>query len=97
MSLTAADQPPDPRVITRSEERMAVGTRIVTEQVTETTTVRREEIRVEHQPLHSAALPPVPSGVAFTDEVEGTVLYAEGPVAQTRVDRAAEQAHRHQG
>ena len=85
MSLTAADQPAHPRVITRSEERMAVGTRIVTEQVTETITPRREEIRVEHQPLHSAALPPVPSGVAFTDEVEGTVLYAEGPVVQTRV------------
>ena len=97
MSLTAADQPVDPRVITRSEERMAVGTRveatervtvhkyIVTEQVTETITLRRKEIRVEHQPLHSAALPPVPSDVAFTDEVEEIVLYAEVPVVQTRV------------
>ena len=85
MSLTAADQPADPRVITCWEERMAVGTRIATAQVTETITLRREEIRVQHQPLHSAALPPVPSGVAFTDEVEEIVLYAEVPVVQTRV------------
>lgn len=40
---------------------------------------------MEHQPLHGAALPPVPSGVTFTDEVEGTVLFAEVPVVQTRV------------
>lgn len=84
-------------VVTRSEERMVVGTTvhatsrllvhkyIVTEEVTHTFTLRREEIRVEHQPLDGAAVPPGTTGSAFTDEVEEIVLYAEEPVFSTRV------------
>lgn len=84
-------------VITRSEERMVVGTAveaierivvhkyIVTEEVTHTFTLRREEVRVEHQPLSGAVVPPGTTGPAFTDEVEEIVLYAEEPVFSTRV------------
>jgi hypothetical protein len=84
-------------VVTRSEERMVVGTRVeatervivhkyvVTEEVTQTFTLRREEIRVEHQPLDGSTRPPGADQPAFTDEVEEIVLYAEEPVISTRV------------
>ena len=89
----------DPGVveIVHSEERVAVGTRIeatervivhkyvVTEEVTHTFTLRREEIRVEHQSLQGVTLPPGTAGPVFTDEVEEIVLYAEEPVFSTRV------------
>jgi stress response protein YsnF len=95
--LDAEDRIDPGVVVTRSEERMIVGTRveaterviihkyIVTEEVTQTITLRREEIRVEHQSLDGATLPPGTTGPAFTDEVEEIVLYAEEPVISTRV------------
>lgn len=95
--LVAEDATETGVVVTRSEERLAVGTTvhatsrllvhtyIVTEEVTHTFTLRREEIRVEHQPLDGAAVPPGTAGAAFTDEVEEIVLYAEEPVFSTRV------------
>ena len=95
--LGANDRTDQEVVVTRSEEQMVVGTRveatsrvivhkyIVNEEVTQTFTLRREEIRVEHQSLDGAALPPGTTGSAFTDEVEEIVLYAEEPVISTRV------------
>jgi stress response protein YsnF len=95
--LDAAGGTGPARGMIRSEERMTVGTRveatervlvhkyIVTEEVTRTFTLRREEIRVERQPLGGVATPPGTTGAAFTDEVEEIVLYAEEPVISTRV------------
>lgn len=93
--LAAEDATGTGVVVTRSEERLSVGTSVhatsrlvlqkyvVTEEVTHTFTLRREEIRVEHQPLDGAVVPP--GTATFTDEVEEIVLYAEEPVFSTRV------------
>ena len=84
----------------RSEERLAVSTTleavervritkyVVTEEVTHTFTLRREEIRVEHLPL--AGPEPTAGAVAFSadavkDAVKEIVLYAEVPVLEPRV------------
>lgn len=89
----------DGAAMTRSEERLAVGTvveatervrvtkYIVTEEVTHTFTLRREEIRVEHLPLtgSDAAAPVADTGTAFDDRVEEIILHAEVPVLETRV------------
>lgn len=81
----------------RSEERLAVRMRveatervrvtkyIVTEEVTHTFTLRREEIRVEHLPASGSDSTASVSGVAFDDGVEEIILYAEVPVLETRV------------
>lgn len=81
----------------RSEERLAVGMRveatervrvtkyIVTEEVTHTFTLRREEIRVEHLPLAGSDTTAAESGAAFDDGVEEIILYAEVPVLEHRV------------
>lgn len=81
----------------RSEERLAVGTvveatervritkYIVTEEVTHTFTLRREEIRVEHLPLSGPESAAGGPGAAFDDAVEEIVLHAEVPVLETRV------------
>lgn len=81
----------------RSEERLNVGTvveatervrvtkYIVTEEVTHTFTLRREEIRVEHLPLEGSGAGSADTGVAFDDGVEEIVLYAEVPVLEPRV------------
>ena len=81
----------------RSEERLAVAMRveaiarvrvtkyIVTEEVTHTFTLRREEIRVEHLPAAGSDSSAAASDTAFDDGVEEIVLYAEVPVLETRV------------
>lgn len=81
----------------RSEERLAVSTvvqsigrvrltkYIVTEEVTHTFTLRREEIRVEHLPPLGADSTASGPGAAFDDAVEEIVLHAEVPVLETRV------------
>lgn len=81
----------------RSEERLAVAMRveaiarvrvtkyIVTEEVTHTFTLRREEIRVEHLPAAGSDSSASASDTAFDDGVEEIVLYAEVPVLETRV------------
>ncbi len=80
----------------RSEERMAVGTvveaigrvrvtkYIVTEEVTHTFTLRREEIRVEHLPPSGSDPSGTVTGATF-DAVKEIVLHAEVPVLETRV------------
>lgn len=81
----------------RSEERLAVQMRveatervrvtkyIVTEEVTHTFTLRREEIRVEHVPASGPDSTSSDTGAAFDNGVEEIVLYAEVPVLDTRV------------
>ena len=84
------------QAMTRSEERLNVGMQvrpvtrvvlrkyIVTEEVTRTFTVRREEVRVEEVPVTDAditASAPAP----FEPEEYETVLHEERPVISTEV------------
>ncbi|WP_026549514.1 PRC and DUF2382 domain-containing protein [Arthrobacter sp. Br18] len=90
-------------VLTRSEEQLRVGTvtretgtirvskYIVTETVTETFPVRREELRVEHLPMEDAgeATPPDSGvtriGTPFDEGEYEIVLYEERPVVELEI------------
>jgi uncharacterized protein (TIGR02271 family) len=81
--------------MTRSEERMAVGTEqvqtgtarlrkfIVTEQVTQTVPVSHEEVRVVHEPITDANRDQALAGGELTEEEHEVVLHAERPVVTT--------------
>jgi uncharacterized protein (TIGR02271 family) len=81
--------------MTRSEERMAVGTEqvqtgtarlrkfIVTEQVTQTVPVSHEEVRVVHEPITDANRSDALAGGELTEEEHEVVLHAERPVVST--------------
>ena len=81
--------------MTRSEERMAVGTEqvqtgvarlrkfIVTEQVTQTVPVSHEEVRVVHEPITDANRDEALRGGELTEEEHEVVLHAERPVVTT--------------
>jgi uncharacterized protein (TIGR02271 family) len=81
--------------MTRSEERMSVGTEqvqtgvarlrkfIVTEQVTQTVPVSHEEIRVVHEPITDANRDDAMGGADLTEEEHEVVLHAERPVVTT--------------
>jgi uncharacterized protein (TIGR02271 family) len=78
--------------MTRSEERLTVGTRaeevgrarlrkyVVTENVTETVPVTREEVRVEREPITDANVGAAMDGPAISEEEHEVVLHAEQPV-----------------
>ena len=78
--------------MTRSEERLTVGTErvesgvarlrkyVVTENVTETVPVSREEIRVEREPITDATIGNALDGPAISEEEHEVVLHAERPV-----------------
>jgi uncharacterized protein (TIGR02271 family) len=78
--------------MTRSEERLTVGTQrvesgvarlrkyVVTENVTETVPVSREEIRVEREPITDANVGNALDGPAISEEEHEVVLHAERPV-----------------
>ena len=78
--------------MTRSEERLHVGTEtveagrarlrkyIVTEQVTQTVPVSHEEIRVEREPITDANVAAATDGPAISEEEHEVVLHAERPV-----------------
>jgi uncharacterized protein (TIGR02271 family) len=78
--------------MTRSEERLSVGTRrvetgrarlrkyIVTETVTQTVPVSHEEIRVEREPITEANRDAAMAGGEITEEEHEVVLHAEKPV-----------------
>jgi uncharacterized protein (TIGR02271 family) len=78
--------------MTRSEERMTVGTTsrevgrarlrkfVVTENVTETVPVTREEVRVEREPITDANAGAAMDGPAISEEEHEVVLHAEEPV-----------------
>jgi uncharacterized protein (TIGR02271 family) len=80
--------------MTRSEERLDVGTRseeagrarlrkyVVTENVTETVPVAREEVRVEREPITDANIGNAMDGPAISEEEHEVVLHADQPVVQ---------------
>ena len=78
--------------MTRSEERLQVGTKqveagrarlrkfVVSENVTQTVPVTREEIRVEREPITDANVGAALEGPAISEEEHEVVLHAERPV-----------------
>ena len=88
----------DDDAMTRSEEQLRVGTQthvagravlrkyVVTEYVTQTVPVRREEVRLEREPITDANRGDiVDEGVAFEDDTDlyEVILHQEVPVVQT--------------
>jgi uncharacterized protein (TIGR02271 family) len=86
--------PTTDQAMTRSEERLKVGTTtretgrarlrkyVVTENVTQTVPVSREEVRVEREPITDANRGDAYSGPAISEEEHEVVLHAEEPVVQ---------------
>jgi uncharacterized protein (TIGR02271 family) len=84
--------PTTDNAMTRSEERMTVGTTsqevgrarlrkyVVSENVTESVPVSREEVRVEREPITDANVDNAMSGPAISEEEHEVVLHAEQPV-----------------
>ncbi len=80
--------------MTRSEERLRVGTQnvetgrarlrkyIVTENVTQTVPVSREEVRIEREPITEANVGKAMSGGDLTEEEHEVTLHAERPVVE---------------
>jgi uncharacterized protein (TIGR02271 family) len=89
--------PETDHAMTRSEEELRVGTTqreagtarlrkyVVTENVTQTVPVQREEVRVEREPITDANADDAMDGPAISEEEHEVVLHAEEPVAQKRV------------
>jgi uncharacterized protein (TIGR02271 family) len=83
--------------MTRSEEELRVGTTqreagrarlqkyVVEEEVTQTVPVRREEVRVEREPITDANVGDATSGPEISSEEHEVVLHEEEPVAEKRV------------
>src|SRR4051794_38452333 len=86
--------PTTDNAMTRSEERLNVGTRsqeagrarlrkyVVTENVTETVPVSREEVRVEREPITDANIDNALDGPAISEEEHEVTLHAERPVVE---------------
>ena len=86
--------PTTDNAMTRSEERLNVGTRseqvgrarlrkyVVTENVTETVPVTREEVRVEREPITEANIGNAMDGPAISEEEHEVTLHAERPVVE---------------
>jgi uncharacterized protein (TIGR02271 family) len=83
--------------MTRSEEELRVGTReresgrvrlrkyVVEDEVTQTVPVRREEVRVEREPVTDANVDDATSGPEISSDEHEVVLHEEEPVAEKRV------------
>lgn len=83
------------QAMTRSEERLRVGTEqteagrarlrkyVVTENVTQTVPVSREEVRVEREPITEANRGDAVDGPGISEEEHEVTLHAERPVTQT--------------
>ena len=83
--------------MTRSEEELRVGTRqreagrarlrkyVVTESVTKTVPVQREEVRLEREPITDANRDEALSGADISEEEHEVVLHEEEPVVEKRV------------
>jgi uncharacterized protein (TIGR02271 family) len=83
--------------MTRSEEELRVGTQtrdrgrvrlrkyVTTEQVTQTVPVRREKVRLEHEPPTDANLDAATGDPKATDAGYEVVLHEEQPVVEKRV------------
>ncbi|MGY1630784.1 DUF2382 domain-containing protein [Geodermatophilus sp. SYSU D01186] len=86
--------PTTDNAMTRSEERLDVGTRreevgrarlrkyVVTENQTETVPVSREEVRVEREPITDANIGNAMDGPAISEEEHEVTLHAERPVVE---------------
>ena len=86
--------PTTDNAMTRSEERLTVGTasteagrarlrkRVVTETETRTVPVSHEEVRVEREPITEGNIGNATSGPAISEEEHEVVLNAEKPVVQ---------------
>jgi uncharacterized protein (TIGR02271 family) len=82
--------------MTRSEEELRVGTRsqeagrvrlrkhVVTENVTQTVPVQREELRIEREPITEANVGAANDGPAISEEEHEIVLHEEEPVVEKR-------------
>jgi uncharacterized protein (TIGR02271 family) len=82
--------------MTRSEEELTVGKTeretgrarlkkyVVEEEVTQTVPVRREEVRIEREPITDANVDAATDGPAISEEEHEVVLHAEEPVAEKR-------------
>ena len=82
--------------MTRSEEELRVGTTeresgrarlrkyVVTEDVQKTVPVRREEVRVEREPITDANVGDATEGPAISEEEHEVTLHAEEPVVEKR-------------
>jgi uncharacterized protein (TIGR02271 family) len=80
--------------MTRSEEQLHVGTErheagrarlrkyVVTEDVTKTVPVRREEVRIEREPITDANRDDAMAGPAISEEEHEVVLHEERPVVE---------------
>jgi uncharacterized protein (TIGR02271 family) len=83
--------------MTRSEEELHVGTEqrergrarlrkyVVEEEVTQTVPVRREEVRIEREPITDGNVDSATDGPAISEEEHEVVLHEEQPVAEKRV------------
>jgi uncharacterized protein (TIGR02271 family) len=83
--------------ITRSEEELTVGTArreagrvrlkkyVVEDRVTQTVPVRREEVRIEREPITEANVGDATAGPAISEEEHEVTLHAEEVVADKRV------------
>ncbi|MCT2591604.1 PRC and DUF2382 domain-containing protein [Streptomyces sp. N2-109] len=84
--------------MTRSEERMHVGTEryeagrarlrkyVVTEEVQQTVPVRHEEVRIEREPVTEANRGDAAAGPAISEAEHEVTLHAERPVVETEVE-----------
>jgi uncharacterized protein (TIGR02271 family) len=89
--------PETDEAMTRSEEELRVGTRerevgrarlrkyVVTESVTKTVPVQREEVRIEREPITDANRDQAVSGADISEEEHEVVLHEEEPVVEKRV------------
>jgi len=57
---------------------------VTTEQVTTTVPVRREEVRLEREPITDANVDAATSGPAISEEAHEVTLHEEEPVVQKR-------------
>jgi uncharacterized protein (TIGR02271 family) len=81
--------------MTRSEERLRVGTEtteagrarlrkyVVTENVTQTVPVSHEKVRIEREPITDANVGDAVDGPSISEEEHEVTLHAERPVTQT--------------
>jgi len=86
--------PTTDNAMTRSEEQLHVGTRseevgrarlrkfVVTENVTQTVPVSREEVRIEREPITDANVGNAYDGPAISEEEHEVTLHAERPVVE---------------
>ncbi len=96
-SGTDVSGPETDGAMTRSEEELRVGTteretgrarlrkHIVSDQVTETVPVSREEVRIEREPITHANVDDALDGPELSEEEHEVTLRAEEPVVEKRV------------